>query len=183
MACAALPRENSGPPGYPIACTARGAFLATVERGRAAARTSWDFAPDELLTHYPQAAVDRRAARDALVAHDLLHILPRHPRRTARCDRIGPGASVPAETVTSPLLAPRAGAAHPDIDPHPPAKFLAAAMLSSQSAGRIELVDIAPPMVGEVMGRDQISTGTAHPSIEQAQSSTDKMSASGQHYG
>ncbi|MGE0607677.1 MAG: hypothetical protein AB7O62_11330 [Pirellulales bacterium] len=85
----------------PIACTARGAFLATVERGRAAARASWDFAPDELLTHYPQAAVDRRAVRDALVTHDLLHILPRHPRRTARCDRIGPGASVPAETFTS----------------------------------------------------------------------------------
>jgi hypothetical protein len=41
-------------------------------------RAQFDFALDTLLTHDQQTAVDRRAVRDVLVAHDLLRI---HPRR------------------------------------------------------------------------------------------------------
>ncbi|MGE4105535.1 MAG: transposase family protein [Pirellulales bacterium] len=195
----------------PIACTARGAFLATVERGRAAARTSWDFAPDELLTHYPQAAVDRRAVRDALVAHDLLHILPRHPRRGAQ--QATRSAPVPAPTTTDCLLGPRDGAkkisavraqvtyATSSLDgapamlaplaclgalAHAPAtraKNSANAMLSSESAGRIELAELASSMVGEATSRAQQTASAAQPCTEEATSSTDKLSASGQHYG
>ena len=50
----------------------RADFLASVAQGRAAHRARWDFAPDEALTHEQASAVDRRAVRDALVAHDLL---------------------------------------------------------------------------------------------------------------
>lgn len=65
----------------PIRIAQRAAFLATVAAGRAQVRAQWNFAPDEALTHYQAAAVDRRAVRDALVAHDLLRIHPRHARR------------------------------------------------------------------------------------------------------
>src|SRR5688572_26509317 len=54
----------------------------TVERD--ALRSGRRIAPDEPLRHYPQAAVDRRAVRDALVERGLLTILPRHPKRGAR---------------------------------------------------------------------------------------------------
>ena len=45
-------------------------------------RAQWEFAPDAVLGHYPSAAVDRRAVRDALLAHDLLKIHPRRKRRS-----------------------------------------------------------------------------------------------------
>jgi transposase InsO family protein len=65
----------------PIGADQRAAFQATVEAHRAQVRAQWNFAPDESLTHYQAAAVDRRAVRDALVEHDLLRI---HPRRRSR---------------------------------------------------------------------------------------------------
>lgn len=71
----------------PIGQDERAAFLATVEQRRADVRTQFDFAPDEALRHYPQAAVDRRAVRDALVQHGLLTILPRSKRSSAARSR------------------------------------------------------------------------------------------------
>lgn len=65
----------------PIPADERDAFQATLEQYRAQVRSSWDFAPDETLTHYQAAAVDRRAVRDALLDHDLLKI---HPLRRGR---------------------------------------------------------------------------------------------------
>ena len=62
----------------------RQAFLLSVATNRARVRHHWDIAPETMLPHHPQAAVDRRAVRDALVAHDLLTILPRKPKRGAR---------------------------------------------------------------------------------------------------
>jgi hypothetical protein len=47
------------------------------------------FEPGADLTHYQQAAVDRRAVRDVLVAQELLQILPKHRRRKVNV----PGAS------------------------------------------------------------------------------------------
>ena len=64
----------------PISPDQRSAFLAKVAEHRAEVRAQWNFAPDEALTHYQAAAVDRRAVRDALVAYDLLRIHPRHAR-------------------------------------------------------------------------------------------------------
>ncbi|HUY90452.1 MAG TPA: transposase family protein [Pirellulales bacterium] len=68
----------------PIPAEQRAAFQATVEELRAQVRAAWDFAPDETLTHYQAAAVDRRAVRDALLHHDLLKIHPLRRRRRAR---------------------------------------------------------------------------------------------------
>lgn len=194
----------------PISLAARGAFLATVEAGRAAARASWNFAADEPLTHYQQAAVDRRAVRDALVSQDLLHILPRHPRRGAQ----QAPASAPASTTdcisrpsngadkTSDVRAPIETAHEPRSLNCAPAtlaplacldelaqastsraKNLAPAMLSSESAGRIELAELASPMVGEATSGAQQTASTAQHSTEEATSSADKLSASGQQYG
>lgn len=56
----------------------RAAFIEAVEQQRRLVRAQFDFALDTLLTHDQQAAVDRRAVRDVLVAHELLRI---HPRR------------------------------------------------------------------------------------------------------
>jgi transposase InsO family protein len=67
----------------PIPAEQRAAFQATVEELRAQARAAWDFAPDETLTHYQTAAVDRRAVRDALLHHELLKIHPLRRRRRA----------------------------------------------------------------------------------------------------
>ena len=68
----------------PLTPQERTTFLATVERNRAQVLAHWNFAPDAVLPHYPAAAVDRRAVRDALLAHDLLRI---HPRRKRACQK------------------------------------------------------------------------------------------------
>ena len=77
----------------------RAAFLEAVEQQRRLVRAQFDFAHDALLTHHQQAAVDRRAVRDVLVAHDLLRI---HPRRKsgARKNRVA----------SSPVMATQLGA-------------------------------------------------------------------------
>ena len=81
--------EESWAARPPITPTARAAFLATVNSCRVGARAQWNMSPDEPLPHASQAAVDRRAVRDALLAHDLLRILPRHPRRAAKQSSVG----------------------------------------------------------------------------------------------
>lgn len=190
----------------PISLAARGAFLATVETGRVAARASWDFAADEPLTHYQQAAVDRRAVRDALVSHELLHILPRHPRRgaqqaTASAPAPTTGCLLGAHDGANETSAVRAQVATPSSDcapatlaplarldelalaPTTHAKNSALAMLSSESAGRIELAELASSMVDEATSRVKPSASAAQPSTEEATSSADKLSASGQQYG
>lgn len=68
----------------PIRDPQRQAFIQSVESNRSVVRGHWDIEPGAALEHHQQAAVDRRAVRDALVAHDLLTILPRKPKRGAR---------------------------------------------------------------------------------------------------
>jgi transposase InsO family protein len=68
----------------PIMPQERDAFRATVSERRAVVRAQWEFASDVVLTHYPASAVDRRAVRDALLAHDLLKIHPRRKRGRAQ---------------------------------------------------------------------------------------------------
>lgn len=65
----------------PLTAPERVAFLNTVEQLRGQARAHWNFPPDVELAHYPAAAIDRRAVRDALLRHDLLRIHPCHTRR------------------------------------------------------------------------------------------------------
>lgn len=64
----------------PLTPQERDAFWATLSERRAVVRAQWEFTPDVELTHYPASAVDRRAVRDALLAHDLLKIHPRRKR-------------------------------------------------------------------------------------------------------
>jgi len=68
----------------PLSAEERSAFQATVEEHRAEIRAEWKFSPEEPLTHEEASAIDRRAVRDALVAHDLLRIHPRRRRPKAR---------------------------------------------------------------------------------------------------
>jgi transposase InsO family protein len=127
----------------PITPSARAAFLETVEDQRAAVRSSWDFAADEPLTHYQQAAVDRRAVRDALVSHDLLRILPRHPRGGARTTD---HAHLDAKRAQNPaLFAP-----------------------SGESACRIHEQERASSLVVEAACGAQHIAATAHPTPEKA---------------
>jgi len=65
----------------PIREEQRRAFIENVESKRRLVREHWNMEPGAVLEHYQQAAVDRRAVRDALVEHGLLTILPRKPKR------------------------------------------------------------------------------------------------------
>lgn len=58
----------------------RVAFRQTVETHRPAARAARGLSDEAQLNHYQQAAVDRDAVRDALLAHDLLEIQPTRKR-------------------------------------------------------------------------------------------------------
>jgi hypothetical protein len=133
----------------PISPAQRAAFLATVEDRRAEVRRRWGIAPEEPLTHYPAAAIDRRAVRDALVAHDLLRILPRRRQRPVEGQNLAPSL-----------------------------------MTSLGGAGIIQLsVLAAPPAVGGARdSRPHVAAGVQEP-YEEAHSSTNKTSASGQNYG
>jgi len=68
----------------PILPNEHAAFLASVAVRRVTAHAAWNFTANASLTHYEAAAVDRRAIRDALLAHDLLRIHHRRPPRSAR---------------------------------------------------------------------------------------------------
>lgn len=66
----------------------RASFLATVTEQRTIARAALRLPADTPLGHYPAAAVDRRAVRDALVAKDLLKIEPRRrPQQATSPDK------------------------------------------------------------------------------------------------
>jgi transposase InsO family protein len=85
----------------PLTPLERETFWATVCGRRKVVRAQWEFAPEAVLTHYPAAAVDRRAVRDALVAHDLLRIHPRHGRGT-RAGAASAGSEPSASTSAEP---------------------------------------------------------------------------------
>ncbi len=93
----------------PLTPMEREAFWDAVCERRTVVRAQWEFAPDAVLTHYPAAAVDRRAVRDALVAHDLLRI---HPRRS-RGPRVhaASAASAPSAATSAEPKAPHASPA------------------------------------------------------------------------
>jgi len=127
----------------PITAEARAAFKATVADNRAVVRAQWNFAPDEALTHYQAAAVDRRAVRDALVAHDLLRILPRRRRHRV------------SESSTN-------------------------VVQRAQSAGRMQLAQVsAVPSVGTATDAESRVASPICTQSEEAQYSTNKLSASG----
>jgi hypothetical protein len=101
----------------PRAARQRADFLAAVTERRTVVRGEFGFAAAESLNHYSQAAVDRRAARDALVAHDLLRI---HPRRRKRGAKAAGELANSHETALTPPQAAR-------------------------GAGTIQLARVAPP--------------------------------------
>ena len=95
----------------PISASQRSAFRATVRNRRAEVLAEWDLPAGEPLAHDSDAAVGRRAIRDALLAHDLLAI---HPRRRKR----GPKAKSPAPALLTPARS--AGTIHVAMSPAPP---------------------------------------------------------------
>ena len=106
----------------PIPAEQRAAFQATVEEFRAQVRASWDFAPDETLTHYQAAAVDRRAVRDALIDHELLKIHPLRRRRRARetetADLVVQRAQSAGRMVLAQVTAPSTVGGAAECEPH-----------------------------------------------------------------
>jgi transposase InsO family protein len=74
----------------PLTVEERAGFLASVAVRRAQVRAQLGLPADEPLGHYPQAAVDRRAVRDALLEQGLLTILPAGSHRGAG---LAPGAA------------------------------------------------------------------------------------------
>jgi transposase InsO family protein len=134
----------------------REALSETVNARRAVVRAAWDFDPHEKLSHYPQAAVDRRAVRDALLAHDLLRI---HPRRR-RSRSLDPNTTVPGTEKTT-----------PENDPE--------VTLPVQSAVTIMLSQAASPMVGEAQSEPSGSKDDAPPEPEKVHSSANSSHASG----
>jgi transposase InsO family protein len=139
----------------PLTPPERDAFWATVSQRRTAVRAQWEFAPDVVLTHYPAAAVDRRAVRDALVAHDLLRI---HPRRN-RGQRVHASSPGSAQRI--------AAAAPPEPNPIEPQSIARETSPASThtlaGAGRIDQHRvIASPMVGEAPDLGQRLLSLAH---------------------
>lgn len=160
----------------PLPDELRSAFQATLQIERLRARAARGLDPQAALPHYPQAAVDREAIRDALLEHDLLEIKrkreqPKAPWQAAEsgvpclaststdvaplADSPSPPAATepvePANEVAPPELAP---AARPSCDPHEPQRALpescpSAAHVASTSC-RITLAPIASscPMHG-----------------------------------
>jgi len=133
----------------PIAAEQRDNFLAAVAEGRTTVRAQFGFAPEESLNHYAQAAVDRRAVRDALVGDDLLRIHSRRPKR---------GAKATCESEKSTLA--------PAQETHGAGTIQLARVVTSPIVGRAP----APPTRDELRGQHQ---------TEEANSSTNKSSASG----
>ena len=139
---------------------------------RTATCAQWNIAPDEPLSHYPQAAVDRRAVRDALVSHDLLRIESRHAHR----------AKLTLAAHNADLCAAAPSARDADDGAAVQTEIGALAMLPAESAGRIDLCEVASPALGDATASTRHNASGAH-STEKATSSTDKLLASGQQYG
>jgi len=134
----------------PITSAERVSFLATVTEQRTAARAALHLPADTPLGHYPAAAVDRRAVRDALVAHGLLKIEPRRrPKRApsppTKCDLLTP---IPSSAVilqtASAMIAPALGAhGGPDVQ-HVP--------LADHSPERVHSSTIKSSAGGQIYG-------------------------------
>lgn len=85
----------------PIGDDLRRAFQTTLQAQRVQARAARGLGADAPLGHYQQAAVDRDAVRDALLAHDLLEIKPRRRKRGARRPATAHGGAAPLEAVAT----------------------------------------------------------------------------------
>ena len=133
----------------------RATFLATVGSRRLESRQALNFSPDELLDHYQQAAVDRRAVRDALAEQGLLTIEPRRKPRSPSAPAPQPAL---VETKNDNLIA---------IDAH--------------GAGRIPHAStVTAPTFGAAITPAPIVERPGTQPIEEAHSSTNNSSASGQ---
>lgn len=139
----------------------RVAFQQAVEAHRPAARAARGLGDDVRLNHYQQAAVDRDAVRDALLAHELLEIQPTRKRapHTRAAPARSPSSPAPAEAQSciASLVAPCApsapGACLPDsIGAAPqtvaaelaPAASLASTPADWPTAGEKNLASRAP---------------------------------------
>ena len=108
------------------------------------------------LEHYAQAAVDRRAVRDALVAQELLHIESRRKKRAARASSPEPSAG--PEKESAPLEA-----------------------LASSGAGTIPSASmVALAIVGDAAASEPSVALPGNQPTEEVHSSTNKTAASGQ---
>ncbi len=134
----------------------RASFLAAVADRRLEARAALHLPQEGTLEHYAQAAVDRRAVRDALVAQELLHIEPRRKKRAP------PGTS-PEEAALAKM------------------KNRTPLALASSGAGTIPSASmVAPAMVGDAAAREPSVALPGNQPTEEAHSSTNKTAASGQ---
>ncbi|HVX63028.1 MAG TPA: DDE-type integrase/transposase/recombinase [Pirellulales bacterium] len=151
----------------PAAAEERAVFTAAVEATRSAIRAQWNFAPDEHLGHYAQAAVDRKAVRDALVAQDLLRIHPRRKPRINDALSLGDDAACARAPCESGPIEIAENAA--PIAPGEP------------RADKMQLPhESSPPAVGGAAGSQSPSAAENQRQSEEAQYSTNKPSASGQ---
>jgi hypothetical protein len=143
----------------PITSSSRDDFLRTLTEHRLAARQALHFEPAEELTHYQQAAVDRRAVRDTLVERQLLEILPRHRRRKLNeSPRATPSNHIPDENV-------------------PPS------LESRDNDYKVTAARPASSIVEEAPDCDSLKQDAVQQPHEKVTSSTNKAPASGQNYG
>ena len=140
----------------PVTIAERASFLAAVANRRLESRAALHLPLDEPLPHYPQAAVDRRAVRDALVAQGLLQIEPRRKKRAAQARSAG-------------------DAAMPELQRHPPQALAesGAGTIPSASTVATSTVGVAAPLEPTVVLPGNQPTEEVH-------SSTNKSTASGQ---
>lgn len=135
----------------------RASFLAAVTDRRHQARAALQLPLEGGLEHYAQAAVDRRAVRDALVAQGLLRIEPRRKKRAARASSPEPSAG--SETESAPREAP-----------------------ASSGAGTIPSASmVALAIVGDAAASEPSVALPGNQPTEEAHSSAHKTAASGQH--
>jgi transposase InsO family protein len=140
----------------PLKAEERASFLTAVAERRLESRAALNFQPAEPLSHYPQAAVDRRAVRDALVAQGLLQIESRRRKRASH-------ARSPEQTALA------------ELKKHLPTE------IAAKGAGRISNASaVAEPTVGAVAVPEFWVEQPGTQPTEEANSSTNKSAASGQ---
>jgi transposase InsO family protein len=141
----------------PLSDSERDTFLRDLGERRIQARRDLNLPAEGDLKHYPQAAVDRRAVRDTLVSQGLLKIEPRRRK---------PAASGSSPSQTASLVT----------------KNLAPVALDASGAGRIANASTSAPTTTSTALAPELNVEP--PGIqphEEAHSSTNKSSASGQH--
>ena len=149
----------------PLSDSERDTFLRDLGERRIQARRDLNLPLEGDLKHYPQAAVDRRAVRDTLVAQGLLEIQPRRRKRSP------PEASQRAAASSSPSPVQALVT-----------KNLAPVALDASGAGRIADASTSAPTTTSTALAPELNIEP--PGIqphEEAHSSTNKSSASGQH--